>query len=373
MNNKKIKLLLYISSLSGGGAERQFSYLLANLDRKKFDIILCLSKNIIKYECPQDIKKYTLNKKHFYDFFKMFFRFRKIVLSEKPNIILSTSFTCNLLVLILKSFYKKEFKLIIRECTNPTWYKNQFPEIIYMPLLRGFYPAADLIISPSKGVRDVLVRLIGCADKQLFVHNMIDKKMVLELSEKKTSLECLKENAPVIISVGRLDKNKGYEYLLPAFKRVRGEINCYLIILGDGPEKEPLKNLANKLDVNDNTLFLGAVENPFKYIVESSIFVFPSLFESFGNVLVEAMVLGVPVVSTRAPYGPAEIIENETSGFLVPTKDPDALADKMLALLNNPMLRHKFSEAGKKRVEDCFLIENQIKKFENIFLRILED
>lgn len=372
MSKPRIKIIFYVSSLSSGGAERQFSYIITYLDRKKFDIILCLSKDIVEYNCPGDIKKYVLNKKHFWDFFRMFFRFRKIVLQEKPDIVFTTIFNCNLLALVLKLFYRKKFKLIVRETANPAWYKTEFPEIIYLPFLRIFYPLADLILSPSQGVKDAVVRLIGYPEKQLFIHNMIDDNMVLKFSNDDDNLEGFNKNIPVIVSIGMLAKQKGYEYLLYAFKKVTEQKKSCLIIVGDGPHREELIKLTKQLGISDDVSFVDHKKNPFAYIARSAIFVFPSLFESFGNVLLESMILGVPVVSSRAPYGPEEIIEDGKSGFLVPTRDPDALAEKMLKLLNDPELRQKFSEAGRKRVRDCFLVKDQIIKFENMFLNIID-
>src|SRR5690625_2500259 len=104
---------------------------------------------------------------------------------------------------------------------------------------------------------------------------------------------------PTIITVGRLTKQKGHWHLIRAFKIVKNEIpNAKLVILGDGPLKSYLISLSKQLELEDDVYFLGFQKNPFKYLVNSDVYAFPSLYEGFPNALCEAMACGLPVIST---------------------------------------------------------------------------
>ena len=113
-----------------------------------------------------------------------------------------------------------------------------------------------------------------------------------------------------------------------------------------------LENYTKELDISHNVVFLGFQSNPFKYLSRATVFVLSSLWEGFGNVIIEAMACGIPVISTRCPSGPDEIITNEVNGLLVPVGDMNALAKAILRLLEDESLRKRIAEAGRKRAED---------------------
>ncbi len=143
------------------------------------------------------------------------------------------------------------------------------------------------------------------------------------------------EAYPKIIAVGRLVPQKDYPTLLRAFREVvleKGQAR--LVILGEGALLPELKSQAKALGIEEYVWFAGFVENPFAYIKRASVFVLSSVSEGFGNVLVEAMGLGVPVVSTNCSGGPAEILENGKWGQLVPIADVKALAQALNAVLD---------------------------------------
>ena len=141
-------------------------------------------------------------------------------------------------------------------------------------------------------------------------------------------------------------------------------IQCKLIILGEGKEKENLLKLVEKLGLNDRVSFEGFQENPYKYLARSTVFVLSSLYEGFPNVLLEAMALGIPSVATRCPTGPDEIITEGVDGVLIPPADEKAIADAIKKLLLDEDLRKRLSEAGKRRIQD-FAVEKIVKQYED--------
>ena len=165
-------------------------------------------------------------------------------------------------------------------------------------------------------------------------------------------------------------KCKDYPNIFRAFSLILQKEPARLVILGRGPEKEKLIQLADKLDLSKNIAFLGFQKNPYKYMKKASVFVLSSLQEGFGNVIIEAMACGTPVVSTNCPAGPDEIIENGKNGILVSVGDYKELAKAIQKVLNSPFLRKKFSDEGKNRAQD-FSIINSVKQYEEVFLKIM--
>jgi glycosyltransferase involved in cell wall biosynthesis len=135
--------------------------------------------------------------------------------------------------------------------------------------------------------------------------------------------------------VGRLNEQKDFPTLIRAFKIVYEKSkNARLIILGEGSEREHLMHLIKELGLVDIVSLPGFLQNPFSYMHRSQVFVLPSIHEGFGNVLVEAMACGCPVVSTDCPSGPREILNNGEYGHLVPVGDAAAMAAAILDVLD---------------------------------------
>jgi glycosyltransferase involved in cell wall biosynthesis len=141
---------------------------------------------------------------------------------------------------------------------------------------------------------------------------------------------------PVILAVGRLTKAKDYPTLFRAFSLVRQVRPAKLLILGEGEERSNLERLAIELGIQNDVSMPGFVDNPFAFMAKASVFVLSSAWEGFGNVLVEALACGCPVVATDCRSGPREILDNGRYGRLVPVGDHEALAKAILETLDNP-------------------------------------
>jgi glycosyltransferase involved in cell wall biosynthesis len=139
-----------------------------------------------------------------------------------------------------------------------------------------------------------------------------------------------------VLAAGRLHKQKGYAHLLLAFARVVEQRRSHLVILGEGDDREELQGLANSLGIAPYVHFLGYASNPLAYMRHAAVFVLSSLAEGFGNVIVEALACGTPVISTDCPHGPREILSGGRYGTLVRVGDVDSLAQAIVAKLNAP-------------------------------------
>lgn len=174
-------------------------------------------------------------------------------------------------------------------------------------------------------------------------------------------------NLPLIVSIGRLVHQKGFDVLIRAFKAVRKSYHSKLLIIGDGKKRAELSQLVESLNLKEDVSFLEFQHNPFKYMKRADVFCLASRYEGFGNVIIEAMTLGIPVVVTDCPSGPAEIVDKGKYGILVPPDDHDAFAEALLKVLTDNELRENLSWLSIERAKD-FDIDTSLKQWEDIIL-----
>lgn len=222
---------------------------------------------------------------------------------------------------------------------------------IEMQLIRRWFPSFDGAIALSGGVADELRRIVPALKNRVEVVPNIGLPLPSQMGEAM-ALERPEAGADcTILACGRLTKQKDYPTLFRAFAQLSGT-GLRLNILGDGDLRENLSKMAKDLGIDDRVSFLGFQRDPFSHMRRADIFVLSSRWEGFGNVLVEAMAMGTPVVSTNCPHGPGEIIEDGRNGLLVPTQDPDALAAALQSLIDDPALRKQLGQAGETRAQD---------------------
>jgi glycosyltransferase involved in cell wall biosynthesis len=167
------------------------------------------------------------------------------------------------------------------------------------------------------------------------------------------------KDVPVIMGIGRLKAEKNFQLLIRAFAKLAAQIPARLIILGEGEQRAMLENLANALGVQDKILMPGFVASPDGWLPYARLLVCPSKREGLGNVLIEAMAQGVPVIATDCPYGPSEILVKGQYGKLVPMDDVDALCRAMRETIDTAsdarMLRRRASDFTVSRCIDAYL------------------
>ncbi len=139
---------------------------------------------------------------------------------------------------------------------------------------------------------------------------------------------------PVILGVGRLMEQKDFPTLIRAFAKVLKVRPSRLVILGSGKERSRLNALVHELGLQNHVAMLAFQNNPYAYMTKAAVFALSSAWEGFGNVLVEAMAQGTPVVSTDCKHGPREILDHGKHGLLVPVGDSQAMAEAILNVLS---------------------------------------
>ena len=198
--------------------------------------------------------------------------------------------------------------------------------------VRWLYPAADAVVAVSRGVaRDLETFGKLSAAKLHVIHNPVFDSEIDALAKEEPAHPWLRDRyPPVVLAVGRLHRQKGFDVLLRAFALARAQVNCRLVIAGEGAEREKLFALARELGVADNFSLPGFCANPFALMARASVFVLSSRWEGFPNALVEAMACGARVVATDCPSGPREILDGGRYGRLVPVDDAQGLAAALI-------------------------------------------
>jgi glycosyltransferase involved in cell wall biosynthesis len=371
-----IKVMIIIHSLKGGGAERAVVNLLKGLNRRDFSITLLLYEEIFDYPRPENIELITLGIRSSKNILKFTLGFVKKIISiaksiriNKPDIVFSVLSGTNVIAILAQSLSGIGCKVVGSEQNHPSLsLQNQLYDGVTKFLMRRFYPKAEKIIAISQGIKKDLVENFHLTEEKIeVVYNPVDIREIEILSEEAVYHPWFNDELPIIVSVGRLTKQKGHSYLIKAFSVVRQSLPCRLLIIGTGDEEGNLINAVDRLGLRNDVEFLGFQKNPFKYMAKSSLFVSSSIYEGFGNVIVEGMALGLPVISTDCPSGPSEIIEHEKNGLLVPIKDERALAQAILKVLTNDDMKRSLSDEARSRARH-FDLNSIVQKYGNIFL-----
>jgi len=246
---------------------------------------------------------------------------------------------------------------------NP--YRFRISSGVVKPILLRIWQDASMLVAVSNGLRKLALNTDPDANI-LVIPNGVDVEEFKPLFVEKNEEDH-------ILFVGRLDSNrKGVSFLLQAFQRLSDEkLPCKLTIIGDGPYRSRLEQLAEDLNLN-NIEFLGHIPNaqlPIHYN-HADIFVLPSCAEGMSNVILEAMACGLPVVATNVGGNP-ELVQNGETGFLVPPENVDALYDSLVKLLSDKNLRERMGRSGRKTVEEFFTWDKIAEDYHKLYESIL--
>lgn len=215
------------------------------------------------------------------------------------------------------------------------------------------YPRADLLITPSQGVADDLRHLWPDLRSPIeVVANAVLYNDRVELSAGPPGGLPRPRPPLLVLACGRLVAQKGFAVLLDAFARLPADRGAHLWILGEGPLRGELAAKIDRLGLAERVWLAGFHPDPRPFFAAADLFVLSSLWEGFANVVVEALAAGTPVVTTRCPHGPAEILEQGACGRLVPPDDPQALARVLVELLDDPDQRAHLTAVGLRRAGD---------------------
>ena len=410
-----MKLKILINSLAGGGAERQIALLSKHISIDEVIILeneIAYNLNNVKITslCKSNKKQSSIVKTLSIPVYAA--RLNRII--EQGDIIASFLERSNFVNIVCRLlFRKKNVKVIINERNTPSLAFKKGLKRLNIFLLKKLYPYADLILGNSIGVKDDLLALCKVPKNKIkVINNACDLEFIT--SKSKERIEAKYEpifTDPVIVNIGSFKESKGQWHLIKIFAQLKNELsNVKLVILGDGKLRNYLTGLAGQLglrvysswdqkseessnieNIEDHDIyFLGFQENPFSVLKRSSIFVLPSLWEGFPNVLLEAMAVGLPVIAADCQSGPREILSSSQQqdeanyGILLPVLDnkyysadePLTVEEKIWQAAIEKMLvskkvRTKYAVKSKKRAAD-FNPHRIAEQWKEVFNRLID-
>lgn len=263
-------------------------------------------------------------------------KLRNFLRQERPRAVMCASFGFpNIYAVIARRIAGFPFRLMLTEHCFPSVDAAEpgpsSARFWFFKIARPFYARADVVLAVSQGTALDLARVIGMNSERVkVVYNpIINEELHRQSREPVAHPWFAQSSVPVIIAVGRLEPQKDFALLIRAFAKIRDEMPCRLMILGDGSEREMLTALVTEAGLDDDVAMPGFTPNPHAYISRAALLVLSSRFESLANVVIEAMAVGTPVVATDCPSGPSEALAGGRYGRLVPVGDTERLAEAM--------------------------------------------
>lgn len=358
------KIAFFLPDLRCGGAEKVALLLANEFIKQGFNVDMVLSKAQGEFlsELSSQIRIIDLKADRIRYVFNPLLKYFK---SEKPDVVLASMWPLTLLAVVAFKSAKLSGSVVVSDHTTfsqaPLMQKRSM-RWFFKYSLSSVYPFANAIVAVSDGVADDLCGLGGIKRKSITViSNPVETNTSL-FTEDEGYRNWKNSNGKKIIAVGALKKEKDYPSLLEAFSLLLKEEDAHLTILGQGELLADLKVLAIKLEIAERVNFAGFSRNPSAWISSSDLLVLSSNCEGFGNVLIEAMSVGTPVVSTDCQSGPKEILKNGKYGILVPVSDINALANAMYKSINDKHDR----DALKNRAAD-FSVDKIAKQYIEAF------
>ena len=341
MSSKNRHLAIFVSFSGTGGVERVTLNLLQGLSRLdvKVDLLMVIAKRGQPPSIPwPNIRVIDLKVKHSQMAMPALIRYLR---SERPDVLMVAKDRAVRAAIIAHWLARVNTRLVGQLHMNMTGFLKSKPRLqrwLRTAPMRWLFPYLDRIICVSEGVVEDTLAITGMPpDRVVAIRNPVITPELAEQAREPVDHPWFDEDIPIIVGAGRLTPEKDFPTLIRAFGRVRQDRNCRLMILGEGPLQPELESLIAELGLAASVSLPGFCPNPFAYMNRASLFVMSSAWEGSGNVLVEALALGIPSVSTDCPYGPRETLADGKYGPLVPVGDHEALARAMLQTLNNPL------------------------------------
>lgn len=333
------RVSLFVNYVGGGGVERVMFNLASGLVERgqNVDFVVGRAWGPHVKKVPSTVRVVDLNAS---GVLATTLALKKYLHKNKPAALLSAQHYANEIAIWAKHLSGESTRLVVSEHnTNSQAIRHissNTRKFLIPIFLKFFYPWADGVVAVSQGVSQDLTDNIGLSPDK--VHTIYNPVITPELFEKaKISLDhpwFLPGEPPVILGVGKLEIQKDFPTLIRAFAQVRQVQPARLMILGWGEDQSKLESLVKELGLEEDVSIPGYIDNPYPYIAHAKVFALSSAWEGLPTVLIEAMALGTPVVSTDCPSGPREILEQGKYGYLSPVGDPNALAQSILTVLS---------------------------------------
>jgi len=362
-----MRLTLVISSLQCGGAERVMTNMANYWAAKQWKItLLTFDDGAIPpfYRLDSRIRHISLNiagdsasvASAVRNVVNRVCALRRTIRKSRPDAVISFMDKTNVTTLLATRGLN--LPVIISERVDPAMRPISK---LWTRLCRITYPAADLTVVQSEAALNYFSARLRARTQ--VIPNPVQSPPAYRRPKSAAQSS--------LISVGRLEQQKGFDLLLKAFARVKDRHSGWtLTILGEGRKRGELESLINQLGIGDRALLPGRVDDVYEQLLQADLFVMPSRYEGFPNALCEAMSCGLPAISTDCPSGPRFIINDRVDGLLVPNEDVTALADAMDRLMGSETERNRLA-ARAPEIASRFGLEKVMEIWERALAQVI--
>lgn len=359
-------LSILLPDLRGGGAERVAVNLANALSKRGYqvDLVLMRSKGELLDALSPQVRVVSLDAPRVR---QVLWPLSRYLRSVQPAALLANMWPLTVMAVLARRLAGVQTRVVVAEHT--TWSRS---ELLSRPTvgwqvrtsMHHVFPHTDGIVAVSQGAADDLAQFAQL-DRQSI--QVIYNPVVGALPDRATAecgpAEWWQGGHKRLLAVGTLKAIKAYDTLIDAFAKLRAHADARLLILGEGGERAALEAQVKRLGLQGQVYLPGFVKDPSPYYRRADLFVLSSNAEGFGNVVVEALDAGTPVVSTDCPSGPREILADSRFGQLVPVGDAAALADAMAQSLAS-----EHDHAALKRRAQDFSIDKAVDQYEALLL-----
>lgn len=363
-----LRVAFVMPHLDAGGAERVVLMLLRHLDRVRFAPILILRdrRGAFLEAVPPDVPVHDLGGRPLRRSLPVLV---KAIRQARAEVVYSATSAANLAVLAACLMVRPKVAVVISEHAPPTSYlPNAKWRAFRLALVRLLYRSAAALAAPTQGVAQDARSLLRNVPISVLPNPLVDASLLREAAPVPPEMRALE--GPVFVAAGRLVAVKAFDLLIEAFALLRERhSSAHLLLLGEGPERPRLEALIESLGQRTHVRLIGFRPRLADYLGRASAFVLTSRWEGFGNVLVEAMAAGAPVISVDCPVGPRAILEDGRAGLLVEQRDPNAIAAAMAVMIEEPERRAQYQAYGRVRARD-FDVTVTVPGFEALFERV---
>ncbi len=365
---EKLKNIAHITfDMRIGGAEQVISNLIENTNQSKYNLsIICLDQTIGPFGRKLQEKGcqvISFNRKPGFDL-SLIRQIHDYIIRCNVDILHCHQYTPYIYGLFASFFTSA--KVIFTEHGRFYPDKRKFKRVVLNPFLSFF---TNTITAISLATRDALVEYENFPRKKIkIVYNGIDDSLYTTsfAANRKASLGINKKDY-VLGTVARLDTIKNQKMMIKSLASVRETYpNTFLIIVGDGPERNSLEAFVSSLGFSSHVIFTGFKDDVYNYLKTMDIFLLTSFSEGTAMTLLEAMAAGLPCIVTDVGGNP-EIVEDNETGFIIPNDDEKTLADKICILFKDENLKKKIGKAGRRRFEEHFTVDKMVAAYEKIY------
>lgn len=354
-------LAIFLHSLYGGGAERAMLNLARGFSKQgiQVDLVLLRVEGAYLSQVPPEVRVVDLGGRRLWQSLPALARYLQ---QEQPPVLLSTLDDTNIAALWVRQLVGCKTRLVVNvqnTISQDAKIATQLKTRMMPYLVKYFFPWADAVVPVSYGVANDLIQLGVDPNRMQVIPNPVITPDVFQKAQEAINHPWFAvEQPPVILGVGRLNKQKDFPTLIQAFAQVRQQRSARLMILGEGEERATLEALIHQLGLIGDVDLVGFVSNPYAYMARSSVFVLSSLFEGLPSVLIEALAMGTPVVATNCKSGPMEILESGKYGSLVEVGDGQGIAAAIVSTLDAPPERETLRQRAKE-----FSLERSLEQY----------